>query len=75
MFGLFYLQRSFVFLEEVFEFVVGDHLVVQLKYGPPVLFFGLLDKPRLFDCCFRLGRPKGPGKSKLDILNLRYKHF
>jgi hypothetical protein len=44
MSGIFLrLQRSYVLLEEIFEFFVCVHLVDQLKYGLPVLVFQLLD--------------------------------
>jgi hypothetical protein len=40
------VQRRF--LEEVFEFFVGEPRVDQLEYGLSVLVFELLDKPELF---------------------------
>jgi hypothetical protein len=54
MSGLLLLQGCHIFLEEVFDFFVGEHLVDQLEYGLPVLFFELLDKPELFDGGFVL---------------------
>lgn len=47
--GFFALQRSDVFLEEVLEFFVGEHLVDELEDSLPVLVLELLDKPELFD--------------------------
>lgn len=48
------LQCGDVFLEEVFEFFVGEHLVDQVEDGLSVLFFKLLDKHELFDGSFVL---------------------
>lgn len=47
--GFFVLQCSDVFLEEVFEFFVGEHLVDELEDGLSIFVLELLDKPELFD--------------------------
>jgi hypothetical protein len=45
--GLLHLQRSNIFIEEVFEFFIGQHFIDEPEDGLFVLVIELLDEPHL----------------------------
>jgi len=45
------LKRNYIFIEEVFEFFVGQHLIYQFEYSLLVIVIKLLYQSHLFPSC------------------------